>query len=410
MRYVIIGNSAAAVGAVEGIRQVDAEGVLTVVAQEPHFTYSRPLISYLLQGRTDEQRMRYRPAGFYERMGCEARLGQTVTALQPEAHTLTLSTGETLPYDRLLVAAGSRPFVPPLPGLDAAPDAQPFWSLDDARALARKLTPASRVLILGAGLIGLKCAEGISGRCASITVVDLASHILPSILDEQAAGLVQHHLEQRGLSFRLGDAVSALSPQAATLQSGQTLPFDQLVLAVGVRPNTSLVEAAGGPVARGIVTDDACRTTLPDVYAAGDCAECLDCVTGNRRVLALLPNAYAQGRCAGINMAGGQATYDHALAMNAISLFGLHILSAGDYDGDAYLECDERHYKKLCAQGDRLRGFILVGDVAQAGIYTALIREATPLSAIDYNLICRKPQLLAFSRQERVRKLGGMPA
>lgn len=410
MRYVIIGNSAAAIGAIEGIRQADAQGAVTVVAQEPHFTYSRPLISYLLQGATDEARMRYRPANFYGRMGCTTRLGETVSSIQPGAHTLTLSSGETLPYDRLLVAAGSRPAVPPLPGLASVPDAQPFWSLDDARALAGKLTPASRVLILGAGLIGLKCAEGISGRCASITVVDLASRVLPSILDEAAASLVQRHLERHGLCFCLGDAVTSLSPGQATLKSGKTLPFDQLVLAVGVRPNTSLVEAAGGQVGQGIVTDEACRTTLPDVYAAGDCAECLDCVAGRRRVLALLPNAYAQGRCAGVNMAGGTAVYDRALAMNAIGFFGLHILSAGDYEGDVYLEADERHYKKLVSRDGRLRGFILVGDVAQAGIYTTLIREATPLSTIDYNLICRKPQLMAFSRQERARKLGGTPA
>ena len=191
------------------------------------------------------------------------------------------------------------------------------------------------------------------------------------------------------------------------LQSGQTLPFDQLVLAVGVRPNTSLVEAAGGQVARGIVTDDACRTTLPDVYAAGDCAECLDCVTGNRRVLALLPNAYAQGRCAGINMAGGRADYTQGIALNASGVFGLHMVTAGSYEGESFTVQRDGSYKRLVTADGVLKGVIMVGDVSRAGIYTDLIRKKKPLSEIDFDLIRESPQLMAFSQKDRRVQLGG---
>lgn len=408
MNYVIIGNSAAAVGAVEGIRSVDTAGDITLIAAEPHFTYSRPLISYLLAGRTDEQRMRYRPVDFYERHRVKTRLGETVTAIDAAAKVVHIGE-EAVPYDRLLVATGSHPFIPPLAGLDTVPHAFTFGSLDDAHALESALFPTARVLILGAGLIGLKCAEGIAERVGSLTVVDMAPRILPSILDEDGAALLQAYLEQKGLCFRLENSVASLDGQTAVLRSGDTLEFDILVIAVGVRPNTELVQKAGGAVQRGIVTDDCCRTTLPDVYAAGDCAESHDITTDSDRVLALLPNAYAQGECAGIQMAGGDKRYENAIPMNAIGFFGKHLLTAGSYDGESHVVAKENGvYKRLITRDNRLVGYILLGDIERAGIYTALIRNRTPLDTLDFELIMEKPQLLAFSRAERQRQLGGM--
>lgn len=174
-----------------------------------------------------------------------------------------------------------------------------------------------------------------------------------------------------------------------------------LVIAVGVRPNTSLVKDAGGEVRRGIAADDTGKTTLPDVYAAGDCAESFDISAGVNRVLALLPNAYMQGNTAGINMAGGKASFDRAIPMNAIGFMGLHIITAGTYDGETYVHRDGESYKILFYKDDVLKGYILIGDVARAGIYTALIRNRTPLSSIDFKLICEKPQLMAFTARTR---------
>lgn len=164
VRYVIIGNSTAAVGGVEGIRKVDPNGSITLIASEPHHTYSRPLISYLLLGRTDENRMKYRPDSFYRVNNVDTRLGVTVTKIDPKQKHVEISSGEQIPYDRLLIATGSRPFVPPMEGLSTVKNRFSFMTLDDARALDRVLTPQSRVLIVGAGLIGLKCAEGILHR------------------------------------------------------------------------------------------------------------------------------------------------------------------------------------------------------------------------------------------------------
>lgn len=407
MNYVIIGNSAAAVGAIEAIRTIDREGSITLISSENHHTYSRPLISYLLQGKTDEQRMKYRADDFYTKNAVNVLLDTTVTSIDATNKTVQTSDGQLIAYDKLLTATGSKPFVPPMNGLETVEKKFTFLSLDDAHALESALDPNARVLIIGAGLIGLKCAEGIADKVGSITVVDMANRILPSILDEEASALMQSHIESHGITFQLSDSVNCFTSDTATLQSGKTLGFDIVVIAVGVRPNTELIAQAGGDVRRGIVTDLHCATSLPDVYAAGDCSESLDITTNEERVLALLPNAYMQGECAGINMASGEKLYDHAIPMNAIGFFGLHIITAGSYNGESTVRKTDGCYKRLIVRDNQLVGYILIGEVERAGIYTALIRNKTPLDTIDFELITKKPQLMAFSKAERLRQLGG---
>ena len=406
MNYVIIGNSAAAIGAVEAIRKTDTEGKIVILSSEPYHTYSRPLISYLLLGKTTEEKMAYRPADFYEKMHCDFRPGTTAVKLDPDKKEVLLADGSAVPYDKVLVATGSSPFVPPMAGLDTVEHKTTFGSLDDAKRLSGMIDSRSRVLIIGAGLIGLKCAEGIADTVKSITVVDLAPRVLSSILDEAASAKVQHYLEQHDIRFFLGEGVKEFSGNTATLTGGQS-EFDCLVLAVGVRANTALVKDAGGAVGRGITLDDHMRTSLPDVYAAGDCTESMDCAEQQVKIMALLPNAYMQGACAGANMAGGDAVFDTAIPMNSIGLFGLHMMTAGTYHGKTYVQDDGTTFKELFYEDDRLCGYILVGDIRRAGIYTALIRNRTPLSTVDFELLCREPELMAFSQADRKVTLGG---
>ncbi|MDR1321307.1 MAG: FAD-dependent oxidoreductase [Gracilibacteraceae bacterium] len=408
MHYVIIGNSTAAIGCVEGIRQADSQGRVTLIADEPWHTYSRPLISYLLQGKVDEERMKYRPDDFYRQNDCAVMLGRVAEAIDVAAKKVRLRGGQTVSYDKLLVATGSRPFTPPMEGLDSVPAKFSFMSLADAQALDAALAPGDkRVFIVGAGLIGLKCAEGLSGRVKSLTVADLAPRILPSILDEEGSAMVREHIAARGVDFHLGQSVARFAGNKATLTGGAEVEFDLLVLAVGVRPNTELVREAGGQVGRGIVVSARGETSLPDVYSAGDCVESWDITTGESRVLAVLPNAYRQGECAGLNMAGADKEITDAFPLNAIGFFGLHMVTAGSYAGEEYTRRSGGDYKRLVYEDDRLKGFILIGSIERAGIYTALIRKQTPLSSIDFELIKEKPQLMAFSRQERARQLGG---
>lgn len=407
MKYVIIGNSAAAVGCIEGIRETDRDGEIIVVSNENYHTYSRPLISYLLYGKTDEQRMKYRPDSFYEDNKVTALLGKTAVKINPEKKTVDLDDGTYLGYDKLLVATGSKPFVPPMDGLDTVENKYSFMTLDDAKALDAAITPESRVLIIGAGLIGLKCAEGIFDKIGRLTVIDLADRILPSILDEKGSELVQSRLEEKSIQFRLGVSASSFDGNKAILTNGEEIEFDVLVVAVGVRPNTELVAEAGGSVDRGIVTDKYSRTTITDVYSAGDCAKSHDITTDTDRILALLPNAYMQGLAAGHHMTGVNAPFEKAMPMNAIGFFGYHVITAGSYDGEEIVYSDGMNYKKLVVKDNKLNGFIMIGDVLRAGIYTKLIREKTPLDTLDFKLISKKPQLMAFSADERAKQLGG---
>ncbi|MDR1210030.1 MAG: FAD-dependent oxidoreductase [Clostridiales bacterium] len=406
MRYVVIGNSAAGIGAIEGIRQADPDGRITVISSEPYHTYSRPLISYFLMGKTDGERMRYRPEGFYESNGCETMLGVKAVSVDPGRKTVTLEGGASVEYDKLFVGAGSVPFVPPIEGLETVTNRFTFMTYDDALALKAAITPASRVLIVGAGLIGLKCAEGVAGSVAGITVVDLAPGALSSILDAEGSAIVREHLESRGIEFRLSDSVAKVSGGVATLVSGAEIEFDILVLAVGVRPDTALIRDAGGKCGRGILVDSFMRSSLPDIYAAGDCTESLDVSSGTVKVMALLPNAYRQGEVAGINMAGGSAELTDAIPMNAIGFFGLRVATAGTYEGEAYTD-RKNGYKKLFYKDDTLKGFIIIGGIEKCGIYTSLVRERVPLSRINFPLIRENPGLIAFSRSYRDAKLGG---
>jgi len=405
MKYVIIGNSAAGIGAVEGIRQVDKNGEITVVTNEPHHTYSRPLISYLLLGKVTEEKMKYRNDGFYSENGVNM-IHAAVTGIDTGKQQVILSDDKRVPYNKLLVATGSQPFVPPFEGLDSVTNRVTFMSLDDALKLGGMINADKRVLIIGAGLIGLKCAEGISGKAEHITVLDLAPRILSSILDDDGAKMVQSHIESRGIEFKLGASAKKFEGNTAVLESGERIGFDVLVLAVGVRPNTALLKDIA-KIDKGIVVDEKSKTTAADIYAAGDCTQTVDVSSGQSKIMALLPNAYMQGECAGINMAGGEKAFDKAIPMNAIGFFGMHMVTAGNYAGDVYSGSVKGDYKKLFYSDNKLNGYILIGNVEKAGIYTSLIRERTPLDSIDFALVCEKPGLMAFTKEERKIKLGG---
>lgn len=407
-QYVIIGNGAAAVGCIEGIRSVDAKGKIIVISKEAHHVYSRPLISYYLEGKTDTERMKYRAADFYEKNGCQVLSGETALKIDKNAKTVTTDKGTVISYTSLCVATGSSPFVPPFEGLDTVEKKFSFMTLDDALALEQAITKESRVLIVGAGLIGLKCAEGIAARVGSITVCDLADRVLSSILDAPCAARVQRHLEEQGIRFLLSDSAVKFEGNTALMKSGATVEFDVLVLAVGVRANTAPVKEAGGEINRGILVNDSMETSISGIYAAGDCTEGNDISLGARRVLAIMPNAYLQGQTAGVNMAGGKAVFNKAIPMNSIGFFGLHIMSAGTYDGEMTEEQENGSLKRFFVKDGFLKGFILIGKTERAGIYTSLIREKTPLDTIDFESSKKLASNSIFSPQTRRKKFGGV--
>lgn len=411
--YVVIGNGVAAVGCIEGIRSIDKVSQITVISEENHAVYCRPLISYYLEGKTTLGKMEYRDQGFYEANGCKVLYGKKATKIDSRSKKVILADQTSLPYTSVCVATGSSPFVPPIKGLETVENKFSFMTLDDTLALEKALEKQSRVLIVGAGLIGLKCAEGIRDRVASITVCDLAPRVLSSILDDECAAMMQTCLEENGIKFMLADTVTEFVGNRAAMKSGATVDFDILVMAVGVRANTALVKELGGEVNRGILVDERMKTSVADIYAAGDCTEGMDISFGERRVLAILPNAYMQGHTAGVNMAGGNEVFDKAIPMNSIGFFGLHTITAGSYftesdGGEMYEEKGDSYLKRLFTRDNLLTGFILIGQVERAGIYTSLIREKIPLDSINFDILKKNPTLFAFSQNKRGKILGGV--
>ena len=404
-RYVIIGGGVASVGCIEGIRSVDSNGEIVLVTREKVAPYCRPLISYYLEGMTDFERMNYRPREFYEDNGCRLTF-EEATSLDIGRKTVALEN-ETLTYDRLCLSTGSVPFVPPFEGLDTVPVRTSFLTEADADFLDKHINADSRVLIIGAGLIGLKCAEGIAKRVARVTVCDLADRVLSSILDSVCASRMQKVLEDNGVRFFLKNSVQRLEGNTAYLQDGAEIEFDVLVTAVGVRAETTLAKGQL-QTDRGILVDLRQATSAADVYAAGDCAQGYDASIDAQRVLAIFPNAYMQGYVAGVNMAGGDAVYDVGMPLNAIGFFGLHALTAGSYNGEMIEEKTDDYIKRLFVKDGRLIGFMLIGNIERAGILTSLVREKTPLEQIDWQKMKNYPTLSAFCSEKRKKILGGV--
>ena len=404
-KYLIIGNAAAAIGGVTGIRKQDPDGRLILVSSENRHTYSRPLISYWLEGKVKMENTIFRDLDFYEKNRCKTRLGRVAESVDPVKKQVTLDDGEVIAYEKLLLATGSHPFVPPIKGKETAKNAFTFTTMDDAEAVAQVLTPSARVVILGAGLIGLKAAEAVVHQCAGVTVLDLSDRILPSVLDAEAAAIMADHLREAGVDLRLETSITEIGDQKVTLSTGEVLPYDILILAVGTRPAAELAEAAGLEVNRGILTDDHQRTSAEDIYAAGDCTVSHDISSGADKNIAILPNAYIQGETAGVNMAGGDAAMKKLFPANSMGLMGLYMLTAGSYEGTPKVVVTGDSFRKFFIKDDVLKGYIIVGSCPRGGIYTDLIRERTDLSTLDTERLFKEPQLAAFPKARRHQKL-----
>lgn len=404
--YVIIGGGIASLGCIDGIRSADSDGKITMICGESFPPYARPLISYYLEDKTTIEKMQYRSGEFYKTKNVDVVLNSNVTKIDKKA--VICNDGKGYEYDKLLVATGSSPFVPPMKGLDTVEKKFTFMTIDETLELEKSIYAEAKVLIVGAGLIGLKCAEGLKDKVGEIVVCDLADKVLSSILDKECADMVQKKIEESGIEFMLSDSVDEFKGNTAIMKSGANVDFDILVLAVGVRPNTALLKEAGAEINRGVVVDDRMATTIDGIYAAGDVAESNDITSNTKKVMAILPNAYMGGFCAGVNMADAEKVFDNQIPMNSIGFFGYHIMTAGSYDGELYEEKCDDCIKKLYIKDNKLIGFILLGKVEKAGIYTSLIRNKTPLDTIDFEEIKKNPSLLPFSLEYRRKNLGGV--
>ena len=392
MDYVIVGNGVSAIGAIEGIRQKDKDGRILVISDEDVPTYGRPLISYYLSDKIKFETLPFRPESFYQQNKVEMRLGSRVLAVNPEKKELTLDCGDTVPYGKLLLATGGAPVKPALPGIDG-PGVHNFTTVAHAEALKELVDRVNKVVVIGAGLIALKAAEGFAEKKVDVTVV-VRSRIMRTYFDETAGDLIVSHLEKNGIRFLQGTNTEAIVRHGdGTIKGVETdqgfVEADVVIVAAGVRPNMGLAAQAGIATNKGIRVDDYMATSDPDIYAAGDVAEAKDLLTGEYTVRPIWPNAYSQGRYAGLNMAGADKPYTGGMSMNSITYYGLPTISVGEtnladdpaLETDIFLDEEKPAYRKLIFKDDKLAGCILIGDIDGAGFYTSFIKNGFVLDA-----------------------------
>ena len=403
-KYVLIGGSIATEGAIEGILSVTKNADITVICGEKRPLYSRPLISYALEKKTTDDKIYFHGEDYYEKKGVKAVYAEA-SAIDP-VKQVVLAEGIAYPYDELLVATGSKPFVPPIKGLDGVTKKHTFYTMDDMLALRADLERGGKVLIVGAGLIGMKCAEGVKEYVDEVVIADMAPRPLPAATTPEAGAIVEERLSSI-VDFRLSAALDHFDGNKAVFGSGEEVDFDVLVLALGVRPQVALLKEIGAEVNRGIVVNEKMQTSLPHIYAAGDVVESYEAVGESKRLLQLFPSAYLGGKTAGRNMAGEESVFLTDIPMNATVLFGVRITSAGLFVGEKTEVTLGEDYRALYAEGGRINGFILIGDSARAGILTDFIRKKRPIGDMDKKELLAGRDLSIYPAEERKAALGG---
>ena len=417
MKYVIIGASAAGLACAEQIRKEDKEGKILIITKEDYLPYSRPSISYFLKGKVKKKDMFLRNSDYYSKNGIGILTGTRVKAIDRKAKTL-LAGRKSYSYDRLCICTGSKPFVPPVKNASGKVNVFSFLDLASASLIKEKANGNTRAVVVGAGLIGMKAAEGLSGICKSVDVVELAPRVLPSILDSKSAKGVKKYLEDKGkIRFHLCNTVTKAKSRgreitSVVLNSGKELECDMLILAPGVRPETLLAEESGLEVNRGIVTNPkTMRTSDKFIFAAGDCTLSVDMLDGSRKIIALYPNAVYQGTVAGSQMAGGKMQLGGTYSVNSIDFYGLRICTCGliNAEGERYKEKiiqNGDRYKRLIFEGNRLVGFVLINSSENAGIYTNLIESKTDLGELQGDIL-GTPSVFLFDKNTREKRLKG---
>jgi NADPH-dependent 2,4-dienoyl-CoA reductase/sulfur reductase-like enzyme len=391
MKHIILGNGPAGVVAAETLRRVAPADDILLVGNEDEPPYSRMAIPYLLEGNIDEAGTYLRKtAGHFASLRIEQRRGRVV-AVNTEKQTILFEDGHFESYDRLLIATGSHPVRPPIPGIDL-PEAQTCWTLEDARAIAARAQPGSRVLQLGAGFIGCIIMEALVKRGVHLTVVEMGDRMVPRMMTPEAGGMIKRWVEKQGVNVVTKAGVDRIEkgqnrPLTVTLTTGEQLECDLLIVAAGVAPNVAFLEGTAVHVAKGILVDATMQTSVPGIYAAGDVAEAPDLFSGRHLVSAIQPNAVDQARIAALNMAGQPTEMKGVLAINVLDSMGMISSSFGEWQGveggDGVERADEANgrYISLQFQGEVLVGATSVGLTEHVGALRGLIQGKTKLGA-----------------------------
>ncbi len=410
-KHIIIGSGTAALSALKQIRQATTEDEIKMVSMESCLPYSPTSLPYVISGKIKESDIPLVEDGFFGRMNAAWERGRRVTGVDVEASEVVYGSRERERFDSLLIATGSEPVVPDIPGLKNGPFLQ-LRTLEDARVLMGKIERSRKAVILGAGLIGMHGAECLAEKGVQVTVLEMLPQVLPAYFDPDAARMIQSVLEQHGIAFVTGAKATGVEWKehgvAVSLDRGEALEADILLVATGVAPRIGFLAGSAIRIDRGIVVDDEMRTNIPSVWAAGDVAMARGFLDGQHGANPILPNAAEQGKVAGSTMAGRKMAYEGWLPMNTFNFFGHLALSVGKAmasEGDEVLvENDGRGYKKLVCRDGRLVGASFVDVPVHAGVLQYLIRRKVEMEPYKQLLLGRPREAGVWLMQEAERR------
>ncbi len=376
IRVVIVGAGPAGVRCAE--RLAARAGVsVALVGAEPVHPYNRVALSQYLAGDLDEPALiTHSPRQLADR-GVAWRPGVRVVSIDRAGKAITLQDGERLPYDALVLATGARPVRLPVPGIDG-PGVMAYRTLDDVRAMLAHAGTGGAAVVVGGGLLGLEAASGLARRGASVTILHAVDRLMERQLDAAAAALLRQRLERQGIAVLTGAKTAAIEPGAVLLADGRRIPAGIVVMAVGIRPETTLAREAGLVVGRGVVVDASMRTGDPAVWAIGECAE------HDGLCIGLVAPALEQAEVAAAAILGEARRYVAASDATALKVAGAGVWSAGEVEGDDAIvmeDADAGQYRRLLVRDGRLVGAMLYGEVADAPWYLRLIAQRQPIEA-----------------------------
>ena len=387
MHHVILGAGPAGVIAAETIRKHQPGDAITIVGDEKEPPYSRMAIPYLLMGNIAEQGTWLRKGlGHFEAL--QIKLVQArASSVDVGTRTVALDNGQQLRFDTLLIATGSNPIRPPVPGIEL-PGVHPCWTLDDARKIMGLAVKGARVLQMGAGFIGCIIMEALAARGVHLSVVEMGDRMVPRMMGPTAGGMIKEWCEQKGVEVFTGtrvEAIEAATPLSVKLSNGTRVAANLVISATGVRPAIGFLENSGVRCLLGVLTDEHMQTNVPGIYAAGDCAEAFDKISGKMMVSAIQPNAADQARVAGLNMAGQKALLPGVTQINVLDTLGLVSASFGDWQGvpgGEQVELTDRaagRHLSLQFKGDVMVGCNSIGWMDHVGVLRGLVEGQVKL-------------------------------
>ncbi len=395
--YLIIGSSHAALAALHTLRMHDSEGAVTMVTRDASLPYSPTVLPYVVSGRSQPERVFLRDDAYFRAQKVDYLSGIEVERVAADRNVVRLANGDEIGYKALLVATGAQPVVPPIPGLGGV-RYHVLRTLDDAVALRAAAAGARRAVVLGAGLIGMHAAENLAHAGADVAIVERLPHVLPGYFDADAAAMIGRAFAAGGVRLFTGREALSIAPGesgepgcSVVLDGGETLPCDLLVVGVGVAPVTGLLQGSGVAVDRGVLVDDSMRSSVANIFAAGDVAQARGFYDGVKTLNGILPDAVEQGRIAGMAMAGdpGIKPYPGGVPLNTYTFFGQHAVSVGTHgegipgaETFTTVDASAARYLKIVLRDDRLLGIFGINAAFDPGVMWELILRRVDLAPV----------------------------